>query len=61
MKILKFKRHHRMYTPGDVAGFADDEAQRLIDAGVAAEHTDDAKAEGDPSKAEPTKPAGTKK
>lgn len=35
MKPVKFKSAWRMYQPGEIAGFADDIAQSLVEAGVA--------------------------
>jgi hypothetical protein len=43
MKLVKIKRHHREYTPGDITGFGEAHAQRLIDAGIAEEHIPQAK------------------
>lgn len=55
MKLVKIKRHHRQYTPGDITGFEDAHAEKLIDAGIAEEHDPEAKdakasAKGDASK-----------
>ena len=41
MKVITFRRHHREYTPGDVAGFSEDFAQKLLDAGIAEEYVAD--------------------
>lgn len=35
MIVVRFVRTHRMYQPGESAGFDDAEAQRLIESGVA--------------------------
>ncbi|MEM5384144.1 hypothetical protein VSR68_11200 [Paraburkholderia phymatum] len=43
MKLVKIKRHHGRYTPGDVTGFDDERAQTLIDSGIAEEHVPEAK------------------
>ncbi|WP_027817073.1 hypothetical protein [Paraburkholderia bannensis] len=56
MKLVKIKRHHRQYTPGDVTGFEDERADKLIEMGIAEEHEADAKdakpaAKGDAAKA----------
>ncbi|MEW9586630.1 hypothetical protein [Paraburkholderia sp. DGU8] len=42
MKLVRIKRHHREYTPGDITGFGEAHAQRLIDAGIAEEHVPEA-------------------
>lgn len=60
MKILTFKRHHRMYTPGDVAGFDDEPAQRLIDAGVATEGESESPASSEAGKPEQSKADSSK-
>ena len=59
MKLVKITRHHRQYTPGDVTGFADEHAQKLIDAGIAEEHVPEAK-DAKATKGESAKAAGTK-
>jgi hypothetical protein len=43
MKLVRIRRHHREYTPGDITGFGEAHAQRLIDAGIAEEHIAEAK------------------
>jgi hypothetical protein len=65
MKLLKIKRHHGVYTPGDITGFPDEHAQRLIDAGIAEAHDAaaqevEAKSAKPPAKADSTKSAGAK-
>ncbi|MBR8234245.1 MULTISPECIES: hypothetical protein [unclassified Burkholderia] len=50
MKVVKFKRHYAQYTPGDVAGFEDEYADRLIDAGIAQAREPDLKETKVPSK-----------
>ncbi|PVX86474.1 hypothetical protein [Paraburkholderia unamae] len=59
MKLVKIVRHHRQYTPGDVTGFADGHAQKLIDAGIAEEHVPEAK-DAKASKSDATKAAAAK-
>ncbi|MBY4692747.1 hypothetical protein K6W21_01405 [Burkholderia latens] len=60
MKVVKFKRHYAQYTPGDVAGFEDEYADRLIDAGIAQAREPDQKVTKAPAKAEVPKPAAAK-
>lgn len=43
MELVKFVRHHGVYTPGDIAGFAPDVAARLL-ALKAAEKVDESAA-----------------
>jgi flavin-dependent dehydrogenase len=38
MRMVRFTTNHGVYNGGETAGFADAEAQKYIDAGVAAEH-----------------------
>jgi len=37
-KLVKFARPHASYVKGDIAGFAPDHADRLVDAGHAEHH-----------------------
>ncbi|KVF97023.1 hypothetical protein WJ21_16785 [Burkholderia vietnamiensis] len=60
MKVAKFKRHYAQYTPGDVAGFEDEYADRLIDAGIAQAHERELKETKAPAKAEASKAAAAK-
>jgi len=46
MKILKIKRAWRIYVSGDIGGFNDDVAERLINAGIA-EIFNDGKSQGE--------------
>jgi hypothetical protein len=55
MKLVRIKRHHREYTPGDITGFGEAHAQRLIDAGIAEEHIPEAQ---DAKQANEAKAAG---
>jgi hypothetical protein len=40
MRIVRFTRHYAQYNAGEGAGFPDDQAQKLIDLGVAVEFKD---------------------
>jgi len=33
--IVKFRTHYKLWNPGEIAGFPDKEAQRLIESGIA--------------------------
>ncbi|KVK90448.1 hypothetical protein [Burkholderia cepacia] len=60
MKVVKFKRHYAQYTPGDVAGFEDEHADRLVDAGIADSSAPEPKDAKALQKAEPVKAAAAK-
>jgi hypothetical protein len=63
MKLVRIRRHHREYTPGDVTGFGEAHAQRLIDAGIAEEHipeAQDAKKAKAAARSDASKPAAGK-
>lgn len=60
MKLVKIKRHHRQYTPGDITGFEDAHAEKLIDAGIAEEHEPEAKDAKTATKGEAAKAAAAK-
>ncbi len=60
MKVVKFKRHYAQYTPGDVAGFEDEHAGRLVDADIAQAHERDPKDAKAPARAETSKVAAAK-
>ncbi|MGU7780525.1 hypothetical protein [Burkholderia sp. PU8-34] len=60
MKVVKFKRHYAQYTPGDIAGFEDEHADRLADAGIAQAYEPDSKETKASPKAETSKPAAAK-
>ncbi|UEP49648.1 hypothetical protein [Burkholderia ambifaria] len=60
MKVVKFKRHYAQYTPGDVAGFEDEHADRLVEAGIAQAHEPDPKDAKAPARAETSKAAAAK-
>lgn len=64
MKFVQIKRHHRQYTPGDITGFDDEQALKLIDLGIADEYEpgpSDAKAlRNDASKAGASKSVASK-
>jgi hypothetical protein len=60
MKVVKFKRHYAQYTPADVAGFEDEHADRLAEAGIAQPHESDLKDAKAPAKAETSKAAAAK-
>ncbi|AXF20540.1 hypothetical protein CUJ89_08630 [Burkholderia pyrrocinia] len=60
MKVVKFKRHYAQYTPGDVAGFEDEHADRLVEAQIAQAHGPETKEAKTPPKAEVSKSAAAK-
>lgn len=60
MKVVKFQRHCAQYTPGDVAGFEDAHADRLVEAQIARAHEPEAKEMKAPTKADTSKPTATK-
>ncbi|AOI89773.1 hypothetical protein WS58_06450 [Burkholderia pseudomultivorans] len=60
MKVVKFKRHYAQYTPGDVAGFEDEHAARLVDAGIADASAPEPKEAKASQKAETGKAAAAK-
>ncbi|WP_412526096.1 hypothetical protein [Burkholderia lata] len=60
MKVVKIARHYAQYTPGDIVGFDDDRADKLVDAGIAEAHEPDSKAAKAPAKADTPKPAAAK-
>ncbi|VWC91461.1 hypothetical protein BLA18112_03351 [Burkholderia lata] len=57
MKVVKFKRHYAQYTPGDIAGFEDAHADRLIDAEIAEASVPESKEAKASQKADTGKPA----
>ncbi|MBR8135142.1 hypothetical protein [Burkholderia cenocepacia] len=57
MKVVKFTRHYAQYTPGDVAGFEDARADRLVDAEIAETFVPDSKEGKASQKADTGKPA----
>ncbi|VWC26261.1 hypothetical protein BPS26883_06145 [Burkholderia pseudomultivorans] len=60
MKVVKFQRHYAQYTPGDVAGFEDEHADRLVEAQIARVHGQETKDAKAPPKAETSKPGAAK-
>ncbi|AOK47400.1 hypothetical protein WT60_11505 [Burkholderia sp. MSMB617WGS] len=60
MKVVKFKRHYAQYTPGDVAGFDDEHADRLVEAQIVQAHEPGLKEPKAPPKTETSKPAAAK-
>ncbi|WP_175692700.1 hypothetical protein [Burkholderia ambifaria] len=60
MKVVKIARHYAQYSPGDIAGFGDERADKLVDAGIAEVYEPDSKETKAPAKAETAKPAATK-
>ncbi|WP_205168829.1 hypothetical protein [Burkholderia sp. LMG 13014] len=60
MKVVKFKRHYAQYTPGDIAGFVDEHADRLVDAEIAVMSEQEPKEAKVSAKAEATKAEATK-
>ncbi|MCA7883237.1 hypothetical protein LGM58_08560 [Burkholderia contaminans] len=60
MKVVKFKRHYAQYTPGDIAGFVDEHADRLVGAEIAVMSEQEPKETKAPAKAETLKPAAAK-
>lgn len=52
MKVIKFLSGHLMYQPGETAGFADDVALALIEAGVGVDAAAQAEADATAAKAE---------
>ncbi|WP_256722589.1 hypothetical protein, partial [Burkholderia pseudomallei] len=55
-KVVKFERHYGKYTPGDIAGFDDEHADKLVDADIASAHEADAKSAKVSAKGESAKP-----
>ncbi|MBU9581367.1 hypothetical protein [Burkholderia multivorans] len=60
MKVIKFKRHYAQYTPGDVAGFEDAHADRLVEAEIAQAYEPDSKEAKTRGKGETSKSVATK-
>ncbi|ARK91067.1 hypothetical protein [Burkholderia pseudomallei] len=60
MKVIRIERHYGKYTPGDIAGFDDEYADKLVDAEIAATHEADAKGAKAPTKGESAKPIAAK-
>lgn len=60
MKVVKFKRHYAQYTPGDIAGFEDEHADRLVDAEIAEAYEPDSKEAKARGKGETSKSVATK-
>lgn len=60
MKVVKIQRHYDKYTPGDIAGFDDEHADKLVDADIASAHEADAKGAKASAKGENAKPAAAK-
>lgn len=60
MKVVKFKRHYAQYTPGDIAGFVDEHADRLVEAEIAQAHEPDLKDAKAQARAETSKAAAAK-
>lgn len=60
MKVVKFKRHYAQYTPGDIAGFDDELAGRLVDTDIAVVSAPAPKEVKAAQKSEPSKPMAAK-
>ncbi|AJX30817.1 hypothetical protein [Burkholderia oklahomensis] len=60
MKVIKIQRHFGKYTPGDIAGFDDELADKLLNAEIASEYEGDPKGAKSVAKGESAKPAVAK-
>lgn len=58
MRSITFLKPHGIYTPGDIAGFVDENrAAQLVDAGIAADYTPDGQGSPPPANGKKGKPA----
>ncbi|RQO68223.1 hypothetical protein DBR44_16245 [Aquitalea sp. FJL05] len=58
MRSIIFLKPHGIYTPGDIAGFADEvRAGQLVESGIATDHTPEGQGSTTPANGKKGKPA----